>query len=646
MCCGKGDDQPDPSAPRKEKLDKIDNVMGDRRCRDCFCCILFLLFWAGMVVVAVFAIISGDPRYIIYGTDYEGNLCGYNNALISTQAALNRTRNLSTKPLLYWPIPLNFTFGICVTGCPAANSIQLNETICKYPYQGAATYSDINNGDCFFSIQSTLVFYRCIVTGGPVNESLAALNFMNTPQQIFNQAIGTITEAWWVLGGCAVLAILSSFIFICFLRCCAGCMVWLSVLAVFAAAIALDFYLWFVAFGLDPSICYPSSGSYNSCKAAFQTFTTLDTNNTVLLVAACVLGAGIILFLLILCCMCSRIRLAIQIVKEASKAMADVPCIVCVPIPIVAVMVMFIGYWCIILVFLASSGSITFAAFGQSLYVANDNIRYVMLYHLFGGLWTFNWIIAIGYTVIAGAVGAWYFTYPDPVTGSKSAAGFPVARSLKNTFVYHLGSLAFGALIIAIVQFIRILLAIAERQIKSQGDNPTSRLLVCILRVFQCCLACFERFLAFLNKNAYIEIALFGYSFCTAAKTAFQLILRNILRMAAIDIVGDFLLFIGKLMVSASSALAALLVMRYYLVYLQLYVVVVAIAAIIGWGLSTLIFAVFSMTIDTILLCFLEDIERHGERDDVPGKQYYMSKELYSFVSDSEKRGKGGCCCC
>lgn len=33
---------------------------------------------------------------------------------------------------------------------------------------------------------------------------------------------------------------------------------------------------------------------------------------------------------------------------------------------------------------------------------------------------------------------------------------FPVLKSLRNTMIFHLGSVAFGAFIIAIIQFVRV----------------------------------------------------------------------------------------------------------------------------------------------------------------------------------------------
>jgi len=50
----------------------------------------------------------------------------------------------------------------------------------------------------------------------------------------------------------------------------------------------------------------------------------------------------------------------------------------------------------------------------------------------------------------------------------------------------------------------------------------------------------------FLNKNAYIQTAIYGYSFCKAARSAFFLLLRNILRVAAVNMVSEFVLVLGK----------------------------------------------------------------------------------------------------
>jgi choline transporter-like protein 2/4/5 len=61
----------------------------------------------------------------------------------------------------------------------------------------------------------------------------------------------------------------------------------------------------------------------------------------------------------------------------------------------------------------------------------------------------------------------------------------------------------------------------------------------------QCCMSCLESCMRFINKNAYIVTALYSYSFMSSSKKAFFLVLRNVLRVAAANMVAGFLLILG-----------------------------------------------------------------------------------------------------
>ena len=80
-----------------------------------------------------------------------------------------------------------------------------------------------------------------------------------------------------------------------------------------------------------------------------------------------------------------------------------------------------------------------------------------------------------------------------------------------------------------------------------------------ILKCLQCCVACFERFMKFININAYIEtgrnfqlvdidkclfLAIYGYNFCRAAMKAFQLLVRLIFNQHVLNSFKDNLIFI------------------------------------------------------------------------------------------------------
>merc|ERR1711988_294476 len=109
--------------------------------------------------------------------------------------------------------------------------------------------------------------------------------------------------------------------------------------------------------------------------------------------------------------------------------------------------------------------------------------------------------------------------------------------------------LAFGSLVIAVVQLIRYSLMYLEKQAKAAKN----RVAVLAFRIVQCCLWCFEKCLKFLNKNAYIQIALVGKNFCTSAKKAFYLILRNIVRFGVFAMLGGVINILGIALIMAST---------------------------------------------------------------------------------------------
>ena len=105
-----------------------------------------------------------------------------------------------------------------------------------------------------------------------------------------------------------------------------------------------------------------------------------------------------------------------------------------------------------------------------------------------------------------------------------------------------------------------------------------------VLACLQCILACFERFMKFINVNAYIETAIYGYNFCRAAMKAFKLLVReyqkafhspliylqmaNALRVAAINSIGTFVLFLGKIVVVIATGVISYYILKVSCKYL------------------------------------------------------------------------------
>jgi hypothetical protein len=48
----------------------------EQKCTDVACLVVFCVFWAGMLAIMGISIMQGNPRRLMYGTDYLGNTCG------------------------------------------------------------------------------------------------------------------------------------------------------------------------------------------------------------------------------------------------------------------------------------------------------------------------------------------------------------------------------------------------------------------------------------------------------------------------------------------------------------------------------------------------------------------------------------------
>lgn len=113
---------------------------------------------------------------------------------------------------------------------------------------------------------------------------------------------------------------------------------------------------------------------------------------------------------------------------------------------------------------------------------------------------------------------------------------------------YHTGSLAFGSLIIAVVQMVRIVLEYLDHKLKGKlvllrrliflllhnsmvisrgmlmidifpgSQNACARYLLCCLK---CCFWCLEHFIKFINRNAYIMVSCGAFALPIACTDVF-----------------------------------------------------------------------------------------------------------------------------
>ena len=323
------------------------------------------------------------------------------------------------------------------------------------------------------------------------------------------------------------MAVLASILYLLILRCCAGVVIFFSIFAIIGAFGAGGYWLY----------------------ATRTQYAASDNNYKYMTYGAYALwGIAGAFFVLTLCCL-SRIRLAVAIMKVTSQFIYRTPSTLLLPIIFFALVLGWLLFWTFLAVYITSVG--TPAPRDPPLQflttiVWSKQTQYIFLYHLFGGLWVNAFLIGCFQFIIAAACCTWYFSFTSDTTGSGS-----VMVGIKWILIYHMGSIAFGSFIIALVQFIRIIFEYYRKQIESA--NKENKIVKCLLCCTSYLLACLDRCIKFITKNAYIQVALTSKNFCRSAWNAFMLIVKNMFRFGAVASVGGIFMFLGRIFIICFS---------------------------------------------------------------------------------------------
>ena len=171
---------------------------------------------------------------------------------------------------------------------------------------------------------------------------------------------------------------------------------------------------------------------------------------------------------------------------------------------------------------------------------------------------------------------------------------------------YHLGSLAFGALIITIIRTLEGIVLYLRKKTEN-AQNPLTK---CIFCMVSCCLKCCECIFNRINKNGFIFISIYGTPFCYSSYCALQLVLENLGKTFAMTGISRYTEQFGRFVISLLNTAIGLLIMKYNIYYinnLESYLFPCIIIFIISYIISALFMMVFDVAVQTIFLCFLVD---------------------------------------
>lgn len=486
-------------------------------------------------------------------------------------------------------------------------------------------------------------------------------------QKVAEGVFQDVQAGWWVLLAGFGIAMVISFLWILLLRFISGVMIWFSIVAFillsgFGSYYTLNKYL--TLRGNSNATLTDMTNVEQEFSLNFSRYAELETTWLVLFIITLII---LVVCLFVLIFLRKRITIAISLIGQASKAVGSIMSTLFFPIVPYILQLIFLTFFCVVAVFLASAGKADYRImcsgdencggctaykenetcsmdnFDANLcknvtcqffdYVADSKVPWFHVYNVFALFWSMFFVSAFGEMVLAGAFASWYWVFDK-----SRVPTFAVTMSLGRTLRYHTGTLAFGSLIIAIVRMIRVILEYIDHKVKEKTDSKVVRALLCCCR---CCLWCLEKFLKFINRNAYVYCAIYGKNFCVSAKNAFSLIMRNIVRVVVLDKVTDFLLFIGKMVVVGAVGVASFFIFSgevpgigKYLPNMNYYLTPVIIITIGTFFIASAFFDVYAMAVDTLFLCFLEDCERN---DGSAEKPYFMSKDLMRILNKKNK---------
>jgi len=194
---------------------------------------------------------------------------------------------------------------------------------------------------------------------------------------------------------------------------------------------------------------------------------------------------------------------------------------------------------------------------GRDLQWKDKKVFYGALFMFFGFLWITAWIeYTSRFIVIVGAC-TYYFNNHRDDPEEKPAE---IMYGFKCAYLHHMGSIAFGAFIIALIRFIKIIFYyLAKKLEKSSGENAAVKAAVACAG---CILNCIERICDYLNEAAFCYMAVTGDHFLKSAWNGFLLNLKHGLKFAFANLIAKVFIFIGKVGIVVANCFTLYFLMK------------------------------------------------------------------------------------
>ena len=590
---------------KKPAKELADGPTRDRSITDFICCVIMLVFWAFTIFLMYHGYTNGDPWKLVRIYDSTGTPCG------------NLEAGTLDYPYAFFYHPIKGLGNvICVKECPGW---QIGETrptkvdcfskTLDCTYDGDFNFENVDTSNSvnylmadFLMYNTTTVLNRfCLVStqglsnfGQELAKNISMVTQVTDKFEEYYSDLGDSQMYLFIIAGVAFLVSILSLIII---RYFAGIFAWIVILLYLVGCFGLAYAAGeeskrLEAIVLETEIPPDESNTYYTAS-----------NLYILSITMYVIGS---ISLLVVLFSLSTISLSIAVIKSAGAFVASNYLIVFVPILMALVNVCYVLLWFFNLIHLWSIGEVKQRTLGPFAEVIWDNTTlYYVLAHIFSLLWNVAFINYIAIFIIGCTCCIWYF---NPSKDSPGYFRMPIFTSFWWAFRYHLGSLAFGAFILAVIWSIQLMLAYVTNYVKKLKDKGVeSRVVDMFLKCMTCFVACFERVVKFISKIGFIQVAISGQNFCQSCIKAVGLLFNNPLKFGFVHALGEVFVFIGKIFVSSACGAIGYMCITYDTeLEAKLYskMIPVIVFCVIGYVIASIFFSVYGVAADAILLCF------------------------------------------
>mmetsp|Transcript_18371 Transcript_18371/g.52619 ORF Transcript_18371/g.52619 Transcript_18371/m.52619 type:complete len:609 (-) Transcript_18371:185-2011(-) len=563
-CCVCGDEKPADRQPRG--------------CTDLACFCLFTLCCVAQGALLSYGFQNGDPSRYLSLPNYRGEFCG-----VSAYVA--------DKPYLYFCTDgvgrLNWTSPICVAECPDPAGGAPGQVEC--PFGMSTEYpTEVFLGELCVPKDRTKIHE---LTGW----------LWTRPVVDYLLEISEIVRAWQVLAIAGVVSIMLAFCYLFFLEHATFLLFWCGIVVVVSVPALIGGWSIYVS-QIDGADHLPSTGD-----------STYD------LLAGCGLIVLSCVLLCIACFMVDSVSLAIECIKATCECIRDMPTLLFEPIIALCFKAPLLGLLIAGFLYLSScvdeiqeivwtdTGLVTIIDLAYK-----PDLYWFLGFYACTAVWIMGVFSALSHFAVAYATQMWWFSHHRAEFGlERGAPTCAACRGLVVGLFYHVGTFAFGAFVIGTTGWLRFILTLIIPSSGIKGNPLTD----CILGVCTCCVACFERFLRFLTKNAYIDVAVYGSDFCKAAHNSWLTLCDEAIAVVLLNGATWLFQLTGLGGIAAGGAYVTFLMVTHIYVYADtesLFFVedpifFAAVSFVINFVVALPFMIVFDQVSDTILFCYASE---------------------------------------